>query len=108
MDLLKRIVDDVVWCAQLSDEYARSLIGALEGEVERCLLLGEIKQDEAWDLFFCLLHECDARNLTEDRARIVSKIDTKVYDPFLSRHPGIRFIAQLRARILGLVRSEYN
>lgn len=108
MDPLKKIIEEAIECQGLSNDEAQKLIRKLEERTYDSLLSYKITQEEAWDNYFCLLHECDERGLLEDRRRILEKIDTKIYNPFSSSNPGVRFIAQLRARIFGLVRGEFN
>lgn len=83
---------------QLSSEAAKKLILNYEKEVDALLSNGKITQEEAWDAYFGLLHECDCREFWEDRERILSKINTKVYNPFESKNSTVRLIAVIRAQ----------
>lgn len=93
---------------KMSLEEARREVLLYEARIDTLVLSGGISQEEAWDMYFGLLHECNERNLREDRERIVKKIDIHRYNPFASKNPQIRFLAQFRARAMGLVRSELN
>ena len=108
MDPLKKAIEEAVYFQSLSNDDALALVKELEGWIDRNVLIGKITREEAWDSHFCLLHECDERQFLEDRRRILGKIDTKAYNPFLSSNAGVRFIAHLRARAFGLIRAELN
>ena len=108
MDSADRAIERVLEITRMSNEAAREEILRSEEWAKENLALGEITQEEAWDMFFGLLHECDERGLLEDRRRILAQIDTDVYKPFESKNPEIRFLAMLRARVHGLVKSELN
>ena len=92
--------EELLKCRNMSNTEALAEIVSYELWAEENLASGKISQEEAWDIFFCLLHECDERELIEDRERILTKIDTKKYNPFESAHGGVRFLAVLRARML--------
>lgn len=87
----------------LSRDEKYDLIIKYEKWTDEALISGEITQFEAWDMYFALLHECDSMQFIEDRKRIVAKIDTKKYNPFLSSNPGVVFLARLRAQGMGLM-----
>ncbi len=90
----------------LDDEKAHNLMIDYEAWVDKAFAEREINQEEAWDCYFGLLHECDIRGFDEDRKRIVSKIDITRYNPFLSKNPGVVFLTRLRAVHFGLVQSS--
>ena len=108
MDSLERVIERIREVQRMSNEVAREEIRRCEEWTNEKLLLGQIAQEEAWDMFFGLLHECDERRLLEDRRRILEHIDVKAYNPFKSKIPEIRFIAMIRARIHGLIPGEQN
>jgi len=102
---LKLSPDEIAEIAELvslSNEKARELIMRFEALTDQKLASGEICNEEAWDMYFGLLHECDERDLIEDRERIVAKIDTKTYNPFQSRNPMVVIIARIRAKGIGI------
>ncbi len=80
-----------------SDKKALRRIREYEAQIDEKLALGAVAQEVAWDCYFSLLHECDLRWFWEDRNRIIKKIDTKRYNPFLSKDPDVVRIAQIRA-----------
>lgn len=82
----------------LDRENNRELILRYEARIDELLAAGEIDQEAAWDGYFGLLHECDLRWMWDDRDRILTKIDVKRYDPFLSKDPGVVMIARIRGR----------
>ena len=108
MDSADQAVERILEITRMSNEAAREEILRSEEWAKENLALGEITQEEAWDMFFGLLHECDERGLLEDRRRILTHIDTEAYKPFESKNPKIRFLAMLRARVHGLIKSELN
>lgn len=106
--ITEKALRDVVRVQKMDNETARREILKYEEWADENLALGNITQEEAWDIYFCLLHECDERGLLDDRKRIAGKIDAQTYKPLNSADPGVRFIAQLRARALGLIRAELS
>lgn len=80
----------------LTDGEAYETIHRYETRIDEHLAAGTIPQETAWDCYFGLLHECDLRWFLEDRNRIVAKIDTKRYNPFLSNDPDVVRIARIR------------
>ena len=80
----------------LNNEEALEQILACERVVDELVSLGNISEGDAWDAYFGLLHECDERGFMEERRRIVTKIDTRRYNPFKSKNAGIHIIARLR------------
>jgi hypothetical protein len=82
----------------LTDEEAYETICVYEKWIDEHLAAGTITQETAWDCYFGLLHECDLRWFLEDRNRIVAKIDTKRYNPFLSNDPDVIRIAEIRLK----------
>ena len=92
----------------MGNEEALAEIERLEHRIDVKLAIGEMTQERAWDCYFCLMHDCDVMGLMEDFRRLYSKIDTKAYKPFQSRHLSVRFLAGLRARMKGLIRHELN
>lgn len=99
MNTLKLDVRKISECMSMSNTEVLAEIVERELWAVKSLEAGDITQETAWDIFFCLLHECDTRNLMEDRERIVARIDTKKYKPFESQDPAIRFLAVLRVRM---------
>lgn len=87
--------------ANLDQETARGLICQYEEWTDHNLAEGRIAQEDAWDSYFGLLHECDMRMLWSDRQRILGKIDTKRYNPWLSKHPTVIMIARIRIAVIG-------
>ncbi len=83
--------------AKLDRETARQIIYQCEAWTDRSLAEGIITQEKAWDSYFGLLHECDERLLWSDRQRILGKIDTKKYRPWLSKDPVVLMICRIRA-----------
>lgn len=76
----------------------RNEILKYEKIVDEMLAEGKLTQEEAWDGYFGLLHECDVQELWEDRERILGKIDVEKYNPLMSKNPGIVYLARLRLR----------
>lgn len=101
-------IDDAVKFASMDNDTARKYIIMFEEEAEKMLNAGEISEGDTQDIFFGLLHECDKRRLQNDRRRMLAHIDTEHYNPFRSKNAGIWFIAQLRARGMGLIKAERN
>ena len=95
-------------CQSMTNEEALQEIHRCEHFADVKLAAGEITQDQAWDVYFGLMHECDERGLMEDRHRLRAKIDVSLYNPMKSSNPGIHFIAMLRARMHGLIKHELN
>ena len=87
---------DELAAKKLSPEEALAQILHLEKELDSLVAEGKITEEESWDAYFGLLHECDERNFLKERRRIITKIDTKRYDPFKSKNPGVHIIARLR------------
>lgn len=108
MDSAERAIARVLKVQQMSNEAVHDEVLRCEEWTKEELLLGRVTQEEAWDVLFGLLHECDGRGMVEDRRRILASIDTKTYNPFRSKNPDIRFLATLRARIHGLIQGERN
>lgn len=108
VDSLEERIRLAVEVSEMSDEAAQQEIRRYEKFIHDACRRGEMSQEDVWDAFFGLLHECDERGLREDRRRIVQHIDTTRYNPFLSKHPEVRFLAYLRSRALGLVPAERN
>ena len=102
-----------MWWEHLSDEEmfkfqfdrgtAREIVLHHETFADEEHLNDRITQEEAWDIYFCLLHACDEWGFSEDRKRILDKIDTKAYDPFKSKNPEVVLLARLRAYGTGLM-----
>ena len=63
---------------------------------ERCidehLASGAITQETAWDRYFCILHLCALYSFLDDAERIGRKIDTKKYNPLLSKDPDVTLV----------------
>ena len=81
----------------LTEKRLVTLYTKYEEWTDRNLAMGTITQEVAWDSYFGLLHECDERMFWSDRQRILGKIDTKKYNPFLSRNPVVLIVARIRA-----------
>lgn len=88
----------------LDNETVRRRIIELETFIDGNLRTDKISQQDAWDAYFGLLHECDERNLLDDRVRLLKKIDTKCYNPFQSKNPAVVMIARIRLQ----ARSSQN
>ncbi len=88
---------------ELDDDAARVLVLLCEEWTDLKLARGDMVQEEAWDHYFGLLHVCDLRNFSEDRKRIVKKIDTARYDPQKSKNPQVVYLALFRAKGMGLI-----
>jgi hypothetical protein len=95
--------DWVEYFREMDDEAAHVLIRLYEQWTDLKLETRVISQEEAWDCYFGLLHECDCRDFLEDRRRILQKIDTKRYDPMKSSNIQVVFLALFRARDMGLI-----
>lgn len=87
---------------KLTREKKHELLLTLESKTDVLLETGMFSQEEAWDMYFGLLHECDDSRFLEDRPRILAKIDTNQYNPFMSKNPAIVMLARIRAEGLGL------
>lgn len=81
-----------------SKEEIKKEILKYEKIVDEMLAEGKLTQEEAWDGYFCLLHECDVQELWDDRERILTKIDTEKYNPLMSKNPEVVYLARLRLR----------
>lgn len=90
-------------CGQMDDNALRTLIRYHENRIDKFLEEGKISQEEAWDGYFELLNECDWSRFYEDRERILAKIDTKRYNPLVSKDPHVILIVRFRAKMLGLI-----
>jgi hypothetical protein len=86
----------------LSREERHQMLLELETRADVLLETEMASQEEAWDMYFGLLHECDESRFLQDRARILAKIDTQRYNPFKSKNPEIVMLARLRASGMGL------
>lgn len=82
--------------SKLTREDRHNMLLELEKDLDIGLVYGMIDQETAWDGYFSLLHECDESRFTEDRPRILSKIDTVKYNPFKSKNPEILMLARIR------------
>lgn len=89
--------------AKMSPEERHTLLLELEQKTDMAFAMGRMDQEEAWDSYFGLLHECDESHFENDRARILAKIDTKKYNPFKSKNPEIVMLARIRATGMGLL-----
>lgn len=105
---LKEALQSCLYFAELDDDSFREWVKKIESWADEKLVLGEISREEAWDVYFLLLHECDCRWFWEDRERIVKKIDTKKYDPFKSKNAVVVFVARIRAMGMGLIKGILN
>lgn len=83
---------------RLPREERHRLLLEYEQFFDNALFAELMTQEEAWDGYFCLLHECDEMDFDEDRTRILGKIDTGRYNPFRSPDPGVVALARLRSR----------
>ena len=90
---MARIMHEVSNLTQ-EERYAELL--RLEKDLDFKLSYGLIDQEDAWDGYFGLLHECDESRFIEDRPRILSKIDIEKYNPLKSKNPGIVMLARIR------------
>ncbi len=70
----------------------------LEAFIDTAHLDGRRGEEWAWNLYFCLLDECDEYGFYEDRERILEKIDLERYDPFRSSDPRVVEIAKSRSQ----------
>ena len=82
--------------AQLDNETALKLIYQGEEWADRNLREGKITQEVAWNSYFGLFHECEERRLWSERERLLAKIDTEQYNPFLSKNPTVIMMARTR------------
>ena len=78
----------------LTKEQALNLILHYEKEIDGLLAEGKITDWTAWECYFGLMYECNLWGFWEDRERIVSKIDKKKFNPFLSKNPVVIIIAR--------------
>ncbi len=78
----------------LTPQQALDAILHYESEIDRLLAEGKMDQWTAWEAYFSLMYECNVRafpdgelekEFLETRERIVSKIDTKKFNPFASK-----------------------
>lgn len=86
----------------------RAQILHYESEMDKLVEEGKVSEEDAWDGYFGLLHECDLWGFLEERRRIVSKIDTRRYNPFKSKNPAVHIIARLRMVRLNLSPPSFN
>ena len=93
MEFFDRSAEEI---SRLPREKRHELLLEYECFFDNMLFAELMTQEQAWDGYFGLLHECDEMRFDEDRARILGKIDTKRYNPFLSPHPSIVALARLR------------
>lgn len=108
----------MLWWDGLSDEEftnldidentAREMLLYFESLADEEHLNDRITQEEAWDRYFLLLHTCDEWGFSEDRKRILDKIDTKAYDPFSSKNPEVVWLARLRAHDMSLAKRRLS
>lgn len=82
--------------AAIDREIALSLIRQYDKWTDENLASGEITQEEAWDCYFGLFHECEVRMFWSEAQRILKKIDKEKYDPFLSKNPAVLMIVRIR------------
>ncbi len=87
----------------LSREQRLAMVIAFEAEVDAAFGQGLLTQEQAWDAYFSLIHECDEMRFRDHRPRILAKIDPKRYNPFRSTNPGIVMLARYRAEEMGLL-----
>ena len=78
----------------LTEEQSLEAILHYEKEIDALLAEGKMTQWEAWECHFRMMYECNLWGFWEDRERIVSKIDQKKFDPFLSTKPEVIIIAR--------------
>ncbi|MDP3778795.1 MAG: hypothetical protein Q8R30_01945 [bacterium] len=90
----------------LSNAEALCQIIQTEAFADESMEAHAITQEQAWDIYFGLMHECDERGLIEDRRRLHGKIDINVYNPFKSADNGIRVLAAIRMRMMQWQRAE--
>ncbi|MEK7123703.1 MAG: hypothetical protein AAB851_02295 [Patescibacteria group bacterium] len=81
-----------------SKKEIREEILKYEKIVDGMLADGKMNQEDAWDGYFGLLHECDCQEFWDDRERILAKIDTEKYNPLASKNPEVVYLARLRLR----------
>lgn len=87
----------------MDDETAYIEILKCENIADGALNSGKLSREGASDIYFGLLHECDMRGFKNDFKRILSKIDTRSYNPFNSKHPKVVMMARLRLRMMGVI-----
>lgn len=78
---------------QMDNETMRAQILKYERLTGFWLAAKMITQEDAWDIYFGLLHECCLRDFGKDAQRIRSKIDVTKYNPFASKNPKVVFLA---------------
>ena len=100
------LLEEDPFISQLTREERYQMLLDMETRADVLLETGMASQEEAWDMYFGLLHECDDSRFLEDRPRILAKIDTKRYNPFMSKNPEIIMLARLRAAGLGLTNDQ--
>lgn len=92
----------------IDENTAREMLLYFESLADEEHISGTITQEEVWDRYFLLLHTCDEWDFSEDRKRILEKIDTKAYNPFSSKNPEVVWLARFRARGTGFARCCLN
>ena len=90
----------------LTREERHEMLLEHEEFADRNLAMELISQEQAWDIYFGLLDECDTSRFMEDRPRILSKIDIQRYNPLRSRNPWVVIMARSRMGIQGLVEDN--
>ena len=93
---LRMIEKEAAKISKLTKEERREMMLEMETRADFLLERGMITQEQAWDMYFGLLHECDESHFFQDRPRILAKIDQKRYKPFQSKNPGIVMLARIR------------
>ena len=81
---------------KLSREERHKMLLELEAHTDIEWAARRITQEEAWDRYFGLLHECDESEFLVDRPRILGKIDTQRYNPLVSKDPTVVMLAKMR------------
>ncbi|KKS38254.1 MAG: hypothetical protein UV01_C0004G0056 [Parcubacteria group bacterium GW2011_GWA2_42_14] len=99
---------DEIEAKKLTNNEALAQILHYEKLLDELVKNKNITQEKAWDGYFGLLHECDERGFLEERERIVTKIDTKKYNPFQSEDFRVRLIARLRMAQLKISSAPDN
>ena len=95
-DTLASILERAIEICKLQREERHRMLLEDEMNIDDLLARGLIDQETAWDAYFCQLHECDESGFTDDRPRILAKIDTTKYNPFKSNNPGVLLLARMR------------
>ena len=103
LDEMSRYANEV---NSLTREERHKMLLEYEEFTDRNLAMELISQEQAWDIYFGLLDECDTSRFIEDRPRILSKIDTQRYNPLRSRNPWVVIMARSRMRIPDLVEDN--